>query len=126
MQNDTTRFWAMYRQASVEYYVYVLDVSATIAFFINPGSCIGGPLSAKGAALMAQIDAAERQAEFIAVVHPSWTVFKQTNRLLKAVAAYPVSIVVGETASAQTTKFPDSIQEASYTKDTRKIGCTQS
>ncbi|MBW0564548.1 hypothetical protein O181_104263 [Austropuccinia psidii MF-1] len=124
-QNDTTRFWAKDCQASVEYYVYVLDESATIAFLIDTGSQIGGPLSAKGTAFMAQIDAPERQAELIAVVQASRTVLGQTNHLLKAVAAYPVLIVVGESASAQTTKLPDSLPEASYTKDDRKIGCMQ-
>ncbi|MBW0553391.1 hypothetical protein O181_093106 [Austropuccinia psidii MF-1] len=101
-------------QAEVEYYVYVLDESATIAFLINPDRRIGGPLSAKGAALMAQIDAAERRV-----------CTSQTDKLLKAVAPYPVLIVVGETASAQTTKLPPSLQEAGYTKDARKIGCTK-
>ncbi|MBW0462105.1 hypothetical protein O181_001820 [Austropuccinia psidii MF-1] len=51
-------------------------MSFCIAFLIDPDSCIGGPLSAQVAALMAQIDAAERRAKSIAVVHASRTVFE--------------------------------------------------
>ncbi|MBW0550673.1 hypothetical protein O181_090388 [Austropuccinia psidii MF-1] len=91
----------------------------TIAFLMDQDSRIGGPLSAKGAALMAQIHAAESQD------HKSRPVYNWTDQLLKAVAASPVLLVVGETASRHTTKLPDYLHEAGYTKDARKIGCTQ-
>jgi hypothetical protein len=64
-QNATTTFGAMDRSAPVEEdYEYVFDQSTTIAFLVDQDSRIGGTLSAKDAALQAQIDAAERRGIF--------------------------------------------------------------
>ncbi|MBW0530860.1 hypothetical protein O181_070575 [Austropuccinia psidii MF-1] len=124
-QNATTKFGAMDRQAEVEDYEYVLDESATIAFLMDQDSRIGGTLSAKDAALMAQIDAAERRAKSIEEVRKSLPVYDWRDQLLKAVAEYQVLIVVGETGSGKTTQLPQYLHEAGYTKDGGKIGCTQ-
>jgi len=59
--NATTTYGAMDRSVQVEDYEYVFDQSTTIAFLVDQDSRIGGTLSAKDAALQAQIDAAERR-----------------------------------------------------------------
>lgn len=64
-QNATTNYGALDRPSLVEDYEFVFDESATIAFLTDNDSRIGGTLSAKDAALQAQIDAAEKRGKFI-------------------------------------------------------------
>ncbi|EFP77773.2 hypothetical protein PGT21_014816 [Puccinia graminis f. sp. tritici] len=124
-QNATTTYGAMDRSVQVEDYDYVFDESATIAFLVDQDSRIGGTLSAKDAALQAQIDAAERRAKSIDEVRKSLPVYEWREKLLQAVSEYQVLIVVGETGSGKTTQLPQYLHEAGYTKDGGKIGCTQ-
>ncbi len=49
--------------------------------------------------------------------------FKQS--LLEAVEEHQVLIIEGETGSGKTTQIPQYLHEAGYTKDGKKIGCTQ-
>ncbi|WAQ83309.1 hypothetical protein PtA15_3A678 [Puccinia triticina] len=124
-QNATATFGAMDRSVQAEDYEYVFDESATIAFLVDQDSRIGGTLSAKDAALQAQIDAAERRAKSIDEVRKSLPVYEWREKLLQAVSEYQVLIVVGETGSGKTTQLPQYLHEAGYTKDGGKIGCTQ-
>ncbi|KAG0150240.1 hypothetical protein CROQUDRAFT_58456 [Cronartium quercuum f. sp. fusiforme G11] len=124
-QNATTNYGALDRPTLVEDYEFVFDESATISFLMDKDSRIGGTLSAKDAALQAQIDAAERRAKSIDEVRKSLPVYEWRERLLEAVAEYQVLIVVGETGSGKTTQLPQYLHEAGYTKDGGKIGCTQ-
>ncbi|KAH9460012.1 hypothetical protein MJO29_003953 [Puccinia striiformis f. sp. tritici] len=125
-QNATATYGAMDRVIQQEEdYEYVFDQSATIAFLVDQDSRIGGTLSAKDAALQAQIDAAERRAKSIDEVRKSLPVYDWREKLLQAVSEYQVLIVVGETGSGKTTQLPQYLHEAGYTKDGGKIGCTQ-
>jgi pre-mRNA-splicing factor ATP-dependent RNA helicase DHX16 len=45
--------------------------------------------------------------------------------LLDAIERYQVLIVVAETGSGKTTQLPQYLHEAGYTKDGKKVGCTQ-
>ncbi|WAR61282.1 hypothetical protein PtB15_13B537 [Puccinia triticina] len=72
----------MDRSVQVQDYGYVFDESATIAFLVDQDSRIGGTLSAKDAALQAQIDAAEGRAKSIDEVRKSLTVYEWRAKLL--------------------------------------------
>ncbi|MBW0556677.1 hypothetical protein O181_096392 [Austropuccinia psidii MF-1] len=115
----------MARQAEMEDYEYVLDESATIAFWMDQDSHIGGTLSTQDPAVMSQIDMAERPAKSIAKVRKYLPVYNWREQLLKVVAKYQRSIVVGDTGSGITTQLPQYHHEAGYTKDHSKNGCTQ-
>jgi pre-mRNA-splicing factor ATP-dependent RNA helicase DHX16 len=41
------------------------------------------------------------------------------------VEEYQVLIIVGETGSGKTTQLPQYLHEAGYTKEGKKVGCTQ-
>lgn len=49
--------------------------------------------------------------------------FKQS--LIEAIQNYQILIVEGETGSGKTTQIPQYLHEAGFTKDGKKIGCTQ-
>lgn len=52
-------------------------------------------------------------------------VFAYREELLEAVDNYQTIIIVGETGSGKTTQIPQYLVEAGYTKNGKKIGCTQ-
>lgn len=142
----TAKFGALDRpELAVDDYEYVFDESAQIKFMMDNESKIPGALSAKDAALQAQIDAAEKRGVFRLPLQPllfadtlepnvaksiddvrkSLPMYEYRDRLLEAVAEYQVLIVVGETGSGKTTQLPQYLDEAGYTKDGGKVGCTQ-
>ncbi len=55
----------------------------------------------------------------------SLPVFPFRQSLLDAVEEHQVLIIEGETGSGKTTQIPQYLHEAGYTKDGKKIGCTQ-
>jgi pre-mRNA-splicing factor ATP-dependent RNA helicase DHX16 len=55
----------------------------------------------------------------------SLPVFAYREELLQAVEDYQTIIIVGETGSGKTTQIPQYLVEAGFTKDGKKIGCTQ-
>lgn len=55
----------------------------------------------------------------------SLPVFSYRDELLQAVEDYQTIIIVGETGSGKTTQIPQYLAEAGFTKDGKKIGCTQ-
>ncbi|XP_065220095.1 pre-mRNA-splicing factor ATP-dependent RNA helicase DHX16 [Planococcus citri] len=55
----------------------------------------------------------------------SLPVYKFKKQLIDAVAQHQVLIIEGETGSGKTTQIPQYLHEAGYTKDKKKIGCTQ-
>ncbi len=55
----------------------------------------------------------------------SLPVFPFRQALLDAVEEHQVLIIEGETGSGKTTQIPQYLYEAGYTKDSKKIGCTQ-
>jgi pre-mRNA-splicing factor ATP-dependent RNA helicase DHX16 len=64
-------------------------------------------------------------AKSIEEVRKSLPVYEWRQDLLKAVEDYQVLIIVGETGSGKTTQLPQYLHEAGYTKNGKKIGCTQ-
>ncbi|KAI8051947.1 P-loop containing nucleoside triphosphate hydrolase protein [Syncephalis plumigaleata] len=81
--------------------------------------------SQQEAAAMAQITAAERKALSIAEVRRSLPVYQFRTELLEAIEEFQILIIVGETGSGKTTQLPQYLHEAGYTKDNKKVGCTQ-
>ncbi|XP_045471594.1 pre-mRNA-splicing factor ATP-dependent RNA helicase DHX16-like [Harmonia axyridis] len=55
----------------------------------------------------------------------SLPVFPFRDDLIQAVKDYQVLIIEGETGSGKTTQIPQYLHEAGFTKDGKKIGCTQ-
>ncbi|RKP24573.1 P-loop containing nucleoside triphosphate hydrolase protein, partial [Syncephalis pseudoplumigaleata] len=81
--------------------------------------------SKEEAAITAQINAAERKAMSIAEVRRSLPVYQFRDDLLRAIEEYQVLVIVGETGSGKTTQIPQYLHEAGYTKNGKKVGCTQ-
>lgn len=55
----------------------------------------------------------------------SLPVFPFRDSLIEAIKNYQILIVEGETGSGKTTQIPQYLNEAGFTKDGKKIGCTQ-
>ncbi|CAG4998712.1 unnamed protein product [Parnassius apollo] len=55
----------------------------------------------------------------------SLPVYPFKNSLIEAIKTYQILIVEGETGSGKTTQIPQYLHEAGFTKDGKKIGCTQ-
>lgn len=58
-------------------------------------------------------------------VKKSLPVYNYRDRLIQAVKENQVLIIEGETGSGKTTQIPQYLHEAGFTKDSKKIGCTQ-
>lgn len=70
-------------------------------------------------------DQREEKVKTILETRKSLPVFAYREELLQAVENYQTIIVVGETGSGKTTQIPQYLVEAGYTKEGKKIGCTQ-
>ncbi|CAG9813872.1 unnamed protein product [Phaedon cochleariae] len=55
----------------------------------------------------------------------SLPVFPFKDDLIQAVREHQILIIEGETGSGKTTQIPQYLHEAGFTKDNKKIGCTQ-
>ncbi|CAH0700533.1 unnamed protein product [Spodoptera exigua] len=55
----------------------------------------------------------------------SLPVYPFRDSLIEAIKTYQILIVEGETGSGKTTQIPQYLHEAGFTKDGKKIGCTQ-
>ncbi|KAJ1514448.1 putative pre-mRNA-splicing factor ATP-dependent RNA helicase dhx16 [Coelomomyces lativittatus] len=65
------------------------------------------------------------KAESIKEMRESLPIFPYRKQLLDALEEFQVLIIVGETGSGKTTQMTQYLHEAGYTKDKKKIGCTQ-
>ncbi|KAJ3332643.1 hypothetical protein HDU76_013529 [Blyttiomyces sp. JEL0837] len=72
-----------------------------------------------------KISEAERKAMDMKAVRESLPIFEFREEILAAVEQFQVLIIVGETGSGKTTQIPQYLSEAGYTKDGKKVGCTQ-
>ncbi|KAJ2498249.1 hypothetical protein GGH96_004453 [Coemansia sp. RSA 1972] len=79
----------------------------------------------KGDPRQMAIDALERKRRTIKEVRDSLPVFKYRDELLSAIEQFQVMIIVGETGSGKTTQITQYLRETGYTKDGKRIGCTQ-
>ncbi len=109
----------------VEQYDYVFDESQTIQFVVESQMAGTTTTSAKDKLLQQQIEEAETKAAKIQATRESLPVYALRTELLDAIAEYQVLIVVGETGSGKTTQLPQFLHEAGYTKNGKKVGCTQ-
>ncbi|KAJ1679937.1 hypothetical protein EV182_001018 [Spiromyces aspiralis] len=71
------------------------------------------------------ISEAERRALSIQQVRESLPIYQYRDQLLAAVDEYQILIIVGETGSGKTTQITQYLREAGYTRDDKKVGCTQ-
>lgn len=55
----------------------------------------------------------------------SLPIYPYREELLEAINDHQILVIVGETGSGKTTQMPQYLHEAGYTKDGKKIGCTQ-
>ncbi|KAI1501929.1 P-loop containing nucleoside triphosphate hydrolase protein [Biscogniauxia marginata] len=107
-------------------YAPVLDPEQYIQW--NLGSTLAGEgkqLTQEQRFLEAQIEAAEKRALSIQETRKSLPIYKYRDEFIAAMEQYQILVLVGETGSGKTTQLPQYLHEAGYTKDGRKIGCTQ-
>ncbi|KAH9906811.1 P-loop containing nucleoside triphosphate hydrolase protein [Xylariomycetidae sp. FL2044] len=128
-REQTQKAKAQINRAEREYegdYAPVLDPDQYIQW--NLGSTLAGEgktLTKEQRFLEAQIEAAEKKALSIQETRKSLPIFKYRDEFIAAIEQYQILVLVGETGSGKTTQLPQYLHEAGYTKDGRKIGCTQ-
>lgn len=72
-----------------------------------------------------EISEYERKKLSIQETRKSLPIYPFRDDLLEAIDNYHVLIIEGETGSGKTTQIPQYLYEAGYTKDKKKVGCTQ-
>ncbi|KAF1984409.1 putative ATP-dependent RNA helicase [Aulographum hederae CBS 113979] len=72
-----------------------------------------------------QLSSAEQKAKTIEETRKSLPMYQFREEILQAIEDHQVLVVVGETGSGKTTQLPQYLHEAGYTKNGKKIGCTQ-
>lgn len=72
-----------------------------------------------------QLSFAEKKALSMKQVRESLPMFAYREQLLEAITQFQTLIIVGETGSGKTTQIPQYLHEAGYTKNGKKVGCTQ-
>ncbi|KAI8084193.1 P-loop containing nucleoside triphosphate hydrolase protein [Gilbertella persicaria] len=110
------------RQQEDDDYDYVFDEDQKIDFVMAAKLNEPDP---KDIELLERIDAAERKAKSIEEIRKSLPIYQYRDSLLDAIDEYQVLIIVGETGSGKTTQLPQYLYEHGFTKDGKKIGCTQ-
>ncbi|GAB6023367.1 Putative pre-mRNA-splicing factor ATP-dependent RNA helicase dhx16 [Chamberlinius hualienensis] len=72
-----------------------------------------------------ELTEAQKKKLSIAETRRSLPVFPFRESLIEAVKNHQILIIEGETGSGKTTQIPQFLHEEGYTKDGKKIGCTQ-
>lgn len=72
-----------------------------------------------------EVTEAQRRKMDIEETKKSLPVFPFRDDLIAAIREHQVLIIEGETGSGKTTQIPQYLYEAGFTKDGKKIGCTQ-
>ncbi|KAK9239840.1 P-loop containing nucleoside triphosphate hydrolase protein [Lipomyces kononenkoae] len=102
-------------------YDFVNDESQRIDFLEE----VSEMLSKEQEELNASLKEAEQHAFSMAQVRKSLPIYRYRDELLDAFSNFQTVIIVGETGSGKTTQLPQYLHEAGYTKDGKKVGCTQ-
>ncbi|WBW72065.1 ATP-dependent RNA helicase Cdc28 [Schizosaccharomyces osmophilus] len=102
---------------------YVFDDSQKIDFLLE--SNMPGKSESGAEASAPVLSPAEIKAISMEESRKSLPVYKFKDDLLKAIEAYQVLLVVAETGSGKTTQLPQFLHDAGYTKNNKKICCTQ-
>lgn len=103
---------------------FVFDEEQAINFVLDKQSSLDDK-SELDLALEQQLAAAEKRAQTIEDTRRSLPVYALRDELLDAIANHQVLIVVGETGSGKTTQLPQFLHESGYTRDGKKVACTQ-
>ncbi|KAK9369200.1 Pre-mRNA-splicing factor ATP-dependent RNA helicase-like protein cdc28 [Lipomyces kononenkoae] len=103
------------------HYDFVNDDSQRIDFLEE----VSEMLSKEQEELNASLKEAEEHAFSIDQVRKSLPIYRYRDELLDAFHNYQTVIIVGETGSGKTTQLPQYLHEAGYTRDGKKVGCTQ-
>ncbi|KAJ4522728.1 hypothetical protein HRR78_000215 [Exophiala dermatitidis] len=108
-------------------YGYVFDESQQMKFVMaeTVGGDLGKGMTKEQRELAQRLSAAEAKAKSIEETRKSLPVYQFRDQIIEAVKKYQVLIIVGETGSGKTTQIPQYLHEAGFTKDGKKIGCTQ-
>ncbi|XP_059619306.1 pre-mRNA-splicing factor ATP-dependent RNA helicase DHX16 [Phlebotomus argentipes] len=72
-----------------------------------------------------ELTEAQRRKMDIEDTKKSLPVYPFKEDLIAAIGEHQILIIEGETGSGKTTQIPQYLYEAGYTRDSRKIGCTQ-
>lgn len=106
-----------------EEYDYVFDDSQNIDFLLDDSNT--SHLTEEQRLLSEKIEKEEARIKSIDEVRKSLPVYQYREQLLEAIRKHQVLIVVGETGSGKTTQLPQYLFEDGYSKDGKKIACTQ-
>ncbi|KAJ3050520.1 hypothetical protein HK097_008539 [Rhizophlyctis rosea] len=121
IQKSLAKIGAKDKKSTEDDYEFVFDEEQRIDFVLQAQVEDEGAQAPKGP----QLSEAERKAMSLAEVRKSLPVFAYREQLLEAVEQFQVLVIVGETGSGKTTQLPQYLHEAGYTKNGKKIGCTQ-
>ncbi|KII65040.1 putative pre-mRNA-splicing factor ATP-dependent RNA helicase DHX16 [Thelohanellus kitauei] len=69
--------------------------------------------------------AIDTRFDTIQEVRRSLPIYKYREQLIEALNEFQIIIIEGETGSGKTTQIPQYLYEAGYTRDNKRIGCTQ-
>ncbi|KAK9361155.1 P-loop containing nucleoside triphosphate hydrolase protein [Lipomyces starkeyi] len=103
------------------HYDFVNDDSQRIDFLEE----VSEMLSKEQEELNASLKEADEHAFSMDQVRKSLPIYRYRDELLDAFENFQIVIIVGETGSGKTTQLPQYLHEAGYTKDGKKVGCTQ-
>ncbi|KAK9375734.1 P-loop containing nucleoside triphosphate hydrolase protein [Lipomyces chichibuensis] len=103
------------------HYDFVNDDSQRIDFLEE----VSEMLSKEQEELNASLKEADEHAFSMEQVRKSLPIYRYRDELLDAFENFQIVIIVGETGSGKTTQLPQYLHEAGYTKDGKKVGCTQ-
>lgn len=115
----TVRFGAKDAKERNKQTEYDLVMEEQVSFVIS--ETVGG----YGTEEMAGPSEVERRRMSLEETRKSLPIYAYKEALLKAISDHQVLIIEGETGSGKTTQIPQYLHEAGYTKDDKKVGCTQ-
>jgi pre-mRNA-splicing factor ATP-dependent RNA helicase DHX16 len=105
-------------RVSSDDYEYVFDTTQNIKF--------DAPMvDLEKQRLQANLDEAESKAKNIEETRKSLPIYKYKDEFLQAVVDHQILVLVGATGSGKTTQLTQYLEEAGYTKNGLRIGCTQ-